>query len=185
MVGFSSSAQAQPLADFSVPGLSSIHLGKPPQELIDKFETQYLPQIEDILSPTQREKFETAIENGKSFRKAFKSMALDPEQKTRLASLFKTFPAQDALATLTPEQKKELFMKKKEMFMPTAEEITERINMGMKKKEMFATDEETIDSETLSEKISAAMERKKAFMPTLEEIKEKISEKMSAMVEEE
>jgi hypothetical protein len=183
---FVGSVQAQPLAAFSLPGLKSIGLSEQQQELINQLGTQYLPQIENILSPAQREQFEAAIEGGKSLRKAFKSMTLDPEQKTQLVSVFKAFPAQEVLATLTPEQKKELFMKKKEMFMPTADEITEKISAGMKKKEMFSPTAETeLSSEELEEKISAAMERKKAFMPSLEEIKEKIAEKMATITEEE
>jgi hypothetical protein len=39
-------------------------------------------------------------------------------------------PKDEILATLTPAQRKQLFMKKKELFMPTLEEITEKIPEG-------------------------------------------------------
>ncbi|GAB4242740.1 MAG: hypothetical protein Kow00121_68380 [Elainellaceae cyanobacterium] len=177
--------QAAPFT-FSLPWFQDIEFTEEQQNLMEQLEAQYIPQIETILTPKQREKFEHAIEGGFSLRKAFKSMALSVEQKSELATALKSFPKKDLFATLTSEQKKEVFMKKKEMFMPTAEEITERINAGMKQKEMFAPASDTAPSaEEISAKIKAGLEKKKAFMPTLEEIKDKIAEKVEAIVDEE
>ena len=86
---------------------------------------------------------------GTAFRKAFKSLTLTPEQKTQLKAVFKDLPKKDAFASLTPEQKKELFLKKKQMFMPTPEEITEKINAGMKSKGLMP--------EKVSEKVKEKM----------------------------
>lgn len=124
---------------------------KSQEEFLEQLKTQLLPQIESILTPEQRDQVATAMAEGKtSLRKVFKSITLTPEQKTKLAAIFKSSPAKDAFASMTPEQKKQLFMKKKEFFMPTPEEI--------------------------SEKISAGMEKKSAFMPSPEEISQKISD---------
>ncbi len=60
-----------------------------------------------------------------SIRKAFKSAMLTPDQKTKLATVFKSLPQKDFFTSLTPEQKKQLFLKKKDLFIPTADEINE------------------------------------------------------------
>jgi Spy/CpxP family protein refolding chaperone len=108
--------------------------------LIEELQSKYVPEIESILFPEQRVKFETAIQDGLSLRKAFKTMALTPQQKMDLAATMKTVPKGALFAALTPEQKKEVFMNKKEMFMPTPEEIAEKIKIGMESKAMYAPD---------------------------------------------
>jgi Spy/CpxP family protein refolding chaperone len=171
-------AQAQPLMQISIPGLFGV--SEQQSELLKQLETEVLPQVESIFTPEQREQFADAVSQGTSFRKAFKALALTPQQKNQLATLFKSLPKKDIFATLTPEQKKGFFAKKKEMFMPTAEEMTDKIGAGLKKKEMFAP-----TSAEASEKMNAGMKKKEQFMPSLEEIKQKISEKMTLFKEEE
>ena len=122
-------AQAQPLISSSLPVQTAP--SAQPNELL-QLETDILPQIKSALSPEQSEKFETAIADGASFRKAFKSLSLTPAQKAKLATLLKSLPKKDIFASLTPEQRKELFMKKKEFFMPTPEEISEKISEKVK-----------------------------------------------------
>jgi hypothetical protein len=99
----------------------------------------------------------------------------------------KAVPTQELFAALTPEQKKEVFMKKKELFMPTADEIVEKIEAGMKAKEKFSPDAAGAGmaptAEEIGEKIKLGLEKKKEFMPSLEEIKEKISAKMESATE--
>lgn len=119
-------AQAQPIAAIS-PGLQGVELTEQQQALLEQLKTNVLPQVENILSPEQRERFETAISDGTSFRKAFKSLSLAPEQKAELGKLFKSLPKKDIFASLTPAQKRQLFMSKKKIFIPTSEEIAERI----------------------------------------------------------
>ncbi len=100
--------------------------GQTVSQTVEQLKNQLMPQIESILTTEQRDQLESIISNGEtSIRKAFKSITLSPEQKTKLASLLKTLPKKnkDLLTSMTPEQKKQFFMKKKEMFMPTAEEI--------------------------------------------------------------
>ena len=181
-----SPAQAKSAA---LPWLQGMDLNADQQELMEQLESQYVPQIEAILFPDQREKFEQAIEDGYSLRKAFKSMALTKEQKSELSLAMKAVPTQELFAALTPEQKKEVFMKKKELFMPTPEEIVEKIEAGMKAKEKFAPDapgsEMAPTAEEIGEKIKLGLEKKKEFMPTMEEIKEKISAKMESAAETE
>lgn len=145
---FTTPAQANPL--LAATSTTTADQVKSTEEFLEQLKSQLLPQLESILTPEQRSQLETAMAEGKtSLRKAFKSITLTPEQKTKLASVFKSLPAKDTFASMTPEQKKQLFMKKKEFFMPTPEEI--------------------------SEKISTGMEKKSASIPSLEEISQKIS----------
>ncbi len=117
-------AQAQSLTASSPS--ATVEQTKARQEVMEQLKTQLIPELESILTPAQCDDFESAVVEGKmSLRKAFKSMALTSDQKTKLATVFKSFPKQDFLNSLTPEQKKQFFMKKKEMFMPSAEEIAE------------------------------------------------------------
>lgn len=114
-------AQAQPLSaiSFSVPNVALTGQN----DVLEQLKKDVLPQLESILTPEQRQQFKTAVADGTSFRKAFKSLSLNPDQKAKLGTLFKSLPKKDIFTSLTPEQKKQLFMNKKELFMPTPEEI--------------------------------------------------------------
>jgi hypothetical protein len=173
---------------FSLPWFQDIDLTEDQQVLMQQLQDKYVPEIEEILYPDQRERFEEAIQDGYSMRRAFREMYLTPDQKTELASVVKQIPKSSIFASLTPDQKKEIFMKKKEMFMPTAEEIQERIQAGMEAKQQFAPDapdaEMAPTAEEIAEKIKAGFEKKKAFMPSIEDIKEKISEQMEAALDD-
>lgn len=181
-----SPASAKPFP-FSLPFFNDVDLTESQQALMEDLQSKYVPEIESILFPEQQEKFEQAIQEGYSLRKAFKSMALTSEQKSELSATMKSIPKGELFATLTPEQKKEVFMNKKEMFMPTPEEIVEKIKAGMESKGMFAPDAEGSEMaptpEEIAEKIKLGFEKKKEFMPSMEEIKEKISAKMEAAME--
>lgn len=144
-------AQAQPITAISFPSLQLAKLTEPAEtkDLMTLLKTEIIPRIENVLTPEQREQFKIAVGDGTPFRKAFKSLMLTPEQKTQLKAVFKDLPKKDAFASLTPAQKQELFLKKKEMFMPTPEEITEKINAGMKSKGLMP--------EKVSEKVSEKM----------------------------
>ena len=96
------------------------------EDVIERLKIEFLPQLESILTPEQREKFQSAIVDEKiSLRKAFKEITLTPEQKTKLAMTLKSLPKKDIFKSLTPEQKKEFFMRKRDFFAPTADEIAE------------------------------------------------------------
>jgi hypothetical protein len=145
------------------------------KDWLTQLKTEILPQLETIFTPEQLEQFETDIGNGTSFRKAFKALVLTPNQKAQLKTLLKSIPKKDAFASLTPEQKQQLFLKKKELFRPTSDEIVEKINAGMKTKgaELPAG---------VKEKIDAAMKRRDTFMPTSESITESITEKIQSAI---
>ncbi|MDX2230945.1 MAG: hypothetical protein NW220_14995 [Leptolyngbyaceae cyanobacterium bins.349] len=128
------------------------------QDLLTQLEKDVLPKLETILSPEQREQFTALIGEGSSFRKAFKSLTLTPDQKMKLKDLLSNMPKKGAFASLTPEQKKQLFMKKKEMFKPTPAEISERMNQGMKSKGGFMP-------EGIGEQIQTKLESLKQFIP--------------------
>lgn len=159
-LGIPKVAQAQPFAMMHFPSLFAAEAVDAGADLLKKFETEILPQFENVLSPEQRDQFKTAVTDGTSFRKAFKALTLSPEQKAQVGTLLKSLPKKDFFAALTPEEKKQLFLKKKDLFKPTPEEIGEKISAKMK----VATD-------------------KNPFAPTGAEIGEKISAKMKSIKE--
>lgn len=162
---YTSRVQAQPLLALSLPGFQTASTPTDAQkELLQLLEDEIIPQIANVLTPAQREQFEIAIENGSSLRKAFKSITLTPDQKSQLGTTLGALSKKDLFATLTPEQKKELFMKKKELFMPTAEEIVEKITEKLKVAEEKVTGKLT--PEEIGEKIS---EKFKMIQSKLEE----------------
>ncbi len=144
-------------------GISSLYLADTPapssKNWLAQLEEEILPQLESIFTLEQREQFKVSIANGTSFCKAFKSLTLTPDQKTQLKTLLKSVSKKDALASLTLAQKQQLFMKKKKMFMPTSDEIADRINAGMKGKGISIP-------EGVKEKIDVVMKKKESFMPT-------------------
>lgn len=142
-----SSLAALPLPQFQMAEASTAAI-----DWMKQMEIEIIPKIEEVLTPEQEEQFQTAIDSGKTFRKAFKSITLTPEQKDQLGTVLKALPKKDAFASLPPEQKKDFFMKKKELFMPTPEEIAEKIKAGMAGKESFMP-----SAEEISEKIGAKM----------------------------
>ncbi len=147
----------------------------PAEELTQLLETKVLPEIESLLTPEQREQFIMALADGKSLRKAFKAMTLTPDQKAELAAYLKSsMYGKGVLASLTPEQKKQFFLKKAEAFTPTADEIAEQIVGKMP----LAKDTGNVEPQALTDKIA---EKLKMFMgkgtgikPTPEEIGQKI-----------
>lgn len=151
-----SAVQAQPLEATSLVMQLADVTTDPTKDLITKLKTDVLPQLEKIFTPEQSEQFTTAVESGTPFRKAFKSLTLTPEQKTQLKTLFKTLPKKDAFASLTPEQKKLLFVKKGEMFKPTPEEIADKISTKMKAKEALTPTPAGL-SDKISEKIKTGL----------------------------
>lgn len=93
-------------------------------DAIEQLKTTILPQIQNILTPEQQKQLETAIVSDKgSIRKAFKSLMLTPDQKTKLAAVFKSLPKKEIFTSMTPAQKRQFFMTKKEIFLPAPEEI--------------------------------------------------------------
>lgn len=152
-----SPANAQLIADSSLSSAATT-AAETVKDIVTQLETEFLPKLENILSPEQREQFSSLVGQGGSFRKAFKSITLTPDQKTQLKSLLSSLPKKDAFASLTPEQKKKLFMKKKEFFKPTPDEITEKINQGMKVKG-------TALPEGIGEQISAKLQGLKKLLP--------------------
>ncbi|MBD2186762.1 hypothetical protein [Pseudanabaena mucicola] len=122
-------------------------------DLLKQLETEILPQIESVLTPEQQAEFATKVASGTSFRKAFKAVTLTPAQKSKLSNVFKAIPKKDIFATLTPAQKKSLFLKNKQLFIPTSEEIGAKITAGMQ----MAKDKSPLvpSVESIVEKITA------------------------------
>jgi hypothetical protein len=171
-------ALANPVSVWSASSSPSLSLADmPPQtgkDLMTQLETEILPQIEQIFKPEQLEQFQQNIAEGMSFRKAFKSLMLTAEQKTQIKTVLKSVSKKDALASLTPDQKKQLFMKKREMFMPTAEDVAEKIEASLKEKGMELP-------AGVKEKIDAGLKRKDSFIPSSEAITSKIEAGINAI----
>jgi hypothetical protein len=149
--------QAQPL--FAV--TETVLTGEQTRESIIKdLKSKIIPEIESILTPEQNAQLETSVVEGKkSLRKAFKSLVLTPDQKTKLAAVFKTLPSKEVFISMTPEEKKSFFIKQKSVFMPTPEEIGEKIN-AKRKMASVRKDKDSFDSSTeeISKKIGQKME---------------------------
>ena len=135
----------------------SVAVSKPDETttLLKQLETEILPQIESVLTPEQQSEFAAKVAAGTSFRKAFKAITLTPTQKSKLSTVFKSIPKKDIFATLTPAQKKQLFLKNKQLFIPSSEEIGAKITAGMK----MAKDKSPLapSAESIIEKINAKM----------------------------
>jgi hypothetical protein len=117
-------AQARSLSGLGwMPQLAETATPELVQDALGKLESEILPKLENILSPEQREQFQAAIAEGGSFRRTFKALNLTPEQKMQLGKLLKTLPKRDLFNSLSAEQKKQLFLKKKDLFAPTAAEF--------------------------------------------------------------
>lgn len=131
-----------------------------------QLKSEVMPRLSEILTPRQQEMFQESIAGGESFRKTFRSLMLTPDQKREIKSVINTIPRRDAFAALTPVEKKELFLKKKEVFMPSSEEIIDKIK---------AKSPEGVEvPEEIQEKIKTGVKMRDTFMPTSEEIMDKI-----------
>lgn len=64
-------------------------------------------QIEAVLTPEQKEQFQTAMENSRGVRGAIKSMNLTPEQRSQVRQIMQSSKEQ-MNAVLTPEQRQQL-----------------------------------------------------------------------------
>jgi hypothetical protein len=146
------------------------------QDRLQLLKQEVLPQLEEVLTPVQLEVLETNISKGDSFRKTFKTLMLTPQQKYQIKDILKTVPQRNAFATLTPAEKKKLFLKKKEEFMPTSEEILDRVKAGKMEQ-----------GETISEEVQAKIEQgvkmRDTFMPSAEVIMERLEQKVEAVDE--
>lgn len=137
------------------------------QDLLKELQTDVLPQLTAILTPQQLGTFETDISGGDSFRKTFKALMLTPEQKREIKTVLSSIPQKDAFASLTPGQKKLLFLKKKEAFMPSSEEIIDKINAGK------AGEGGTV-SKAVQDKIEEGIKARDESMPSSKSIMDKI-----------
>lgn len=140
-------------------------LAKQP-DVLTQLKAEFMPQLYEILTPEQEAMFEEAISGGTSFRRTFKNLMLTPEQKREIKQVLNSVPKRDLFASLTPTQKKGLFLKKKEAFMPSSDEIIERINDKMPAGASVPEEVQT--------KIETGIKKRDEFMPSAETIMEKI-----------
>lgn len=143
---------------------------------IASLKSEVMPQLAEILTPSQQERFEESLSQGESFRKTFKALLLTPTQKRQVKSVLSSVPEKNVFASLSPMEKKGLFLKKKEAFMPSSEEIIDKINIGM-------PEGETV-TKGVEDKIKAGLKRRDEFMPSSESILEKIEAKFKTGTEE-
>lgn len=142
-------------------------------DVLSQLKATVMPHLTEILTPEQLAMFETNISGGGSFRKTFKSLMLTPTQKGEIKTLLSSVTQKGALASLTPDQKKELFMKKKEAFMPFSEEIIDKINAGKA--------DGTSVSQEVQDKIEKGIKARDTFMPSPESIMEKIESSIESV----
>ena len=163
-----SPVQAGPIQPTQTLGLSLFSWSDAADETsaFKQLKSEVIPRLSEILTPRQQEMFKESISDGESFRKTFRSLMLTSDQKRKIKSVINTIPRRDAFAALTPLEKKELFLKKKEVFMPSSEEIIDKIKAK--------TPEGVEVPEEIQEKIKAGVEMRDKFMPTSEEIMEKV-----------
>lgn len=163
-----SPAQASTLSYISPLGFSLFNRTSSVDETsaFKQLKSDVIPRLGEILTPRQREMFEDSISSGESFRKTFRSLMLTSDQKRQIKSVINTIPRKDAFAALTPMEKKELFLKKKEVYMPSSEEIIDKIKAK--------TPEGVEVPEEIQEKIKAGVDMRDTFMPSSEEIMDKI-----------
>ncbi|HTL90137.1 MAG TPA: hypothetical protein VL134_12110 [Leptolyngbya sp.] len=81
-----------------------------------ELKAKVLPELEAILTPEQWTQFEAEIESGTGVKKALKKVTLTPEEKGKIGMLMKSVP-KEYFTSLTPMQKRELFMQKKDYFI--------------------------------------------------------------------
>lgn len=146
----------QPQSSSAIPWFGS-QTGEPTAAqtaVMQKMETDFLPQLKAILSPEQEAQFATTLETGGDLRKAFNSVTLTPEQKAKVSSLFKSL-SKGSFATLTPDQKQEFFLKQKAAFMKGKGQFMPNLSGISEKKKAFMPNLDQI------------AEQKKAFMPDL------------------
>ncbi|MBD1844428.1 hypothetical protein H6F89_13700 [Cyanobacteria bacterium FACHB-63] len=110
-----------------------------------ELKAKIVPELEKILTPDQQTQLEEAIANGTSLKKAFKSVALTPEQKSQVGMMMKSVP-KEYFTSLTPEQKRELFMQKKEFFMTSGKAKAEKAMKAAAAKAPDAKVADTIQS---------------------------------------
>ena len=124
-----SSAQASNLSAAPTLGFSWFSFASNEDETsaLKQVKSEVMPKLSEILTPRQQKMFEDRISSGESFRRTFRSLMLTPDQKREIKSVINTIPRRDAFAALSPMEKKELFLKKKEVFMPSSEEIIDKI----------------------------------------------------------
>jgi hypothetical protein len=155
LLGSAVQAQSIALAETSATAMETAK-----QDWVEELKTKIIPEIKSILTPQQNDQLETAIiDEKKSLRKAFKSLTLTPDQKTKLASVFKALPAKEIFTAMTPGERKSFFLKQKSVFMPTPEEIGDKISAKMK----MAKEKSSLapSAEAIAEKIGQKMERLK------------------------
>lgn len=143
---------------------------------LESLKSEVMPQLTEILTPSQQERFEESLSQGESFRKTFKALLLTPTQKRQVKAVLSSVPEKNVFASLSPMEKKGLFLKKKEAFMPSSEEIIDKINTGMPEGETMTKDVE--------DKIKAGLKRRDEFMPSSDSIIEKIESKLKTDIEE-
>jgi hypothetical protein len=85
------------------PALSGVTLTPQQQRQLEAITQKTLPEIQNVLTPEQQEKFQLALNEGKSVRVALSSLNLSSSQKKQLQSIFQATKSQ-IVKTLTLQQ---------------------------------------------------------------------------------
>ena len=97
-----SSGQAQ-----NKPRFAGVELTQQQKDQMEQIRRDTRAQIEQILTPQQREQFKTAMQNRQGGRAAFAAMNLSPEQQTQMRTIMQSSKSR-AEAVLTVEQRQQI-----------------------------------------------------------------------------
>ena len=69
------------------PGFAGVELTQTQKDQMEQIRRDTRAQIEQLLTPQQREQFKTAMQNRQGGRAAFAAMNLSPEQQTKMQTI--------------------------------------------------------------------------------------------------
>lgn len=98
---------AQSAANAPFPIMNGVELSQQQEAQLQQVRLQTRAQIEQILTPEQRNQFKASLERGEGIQKAIAAMNLSTEQKSQLQTVFRSAREQFG-NTLTPEQKQQI-----------------------------------------------------------------------------
>lgn len=89
------------------PILSGVELTAQQKIQMAELATDTQSQLEQIVTPEQRDKFRAALSSGKGFGEAFAAMSITPDQQSKVQSLMLSTRTK-LVSTFTPEQRQKI-----------------------------------------------------------------------------
>lgn len=89
------------------PQFAGVELTQQQKDQMEQIRRDTRVQIEQLLTPQQREQFKTAMQNRQGGRAAFAAMNLSPEQQTKMRTILQSSKSR-AEAVLTAQQRQQI-----------------------------------------------------------------------------